>query len=192
VILGSCLGQCFNIGYYCLFFISEASFVPLIHYFIKSILIFNKIFSRDQLRQMDKRNRRFEDHLGLHHQGCDHIVLETSVSFIHLTRLSTREDFIESCRRESFRSYKTMLILSFHLYLGLASGVIRSGFLTEIWCAFLTSPMRVTYPTYLVTLLLVTIMFWQRIQTIKCLIIGLHIIFYPFSSSLVVRNIFTS
>jgi hypothetical protein len=32
------------------------------------------------------------------------MVLETSVSFIHLTRLITREGFIESCRRESFRS----------------------------------------------------------------------------------------
>jgi hypothetical protein len=35
-------------------------------------------------------------------------VLETSASFIHLTRLIAREDFIESCRRESFRSYFIM------------------------------------------------------------------------------------
>jgi hypothetical protein len=39
---------------------------------------------------MNKRNRRFEEHLGLHHQGCD---VETSVSFIRLTRLIAREDF---------------------------------------------------------------------------------------------------
>jgi hypothetical protein len=32
------------------------------------------------------------------------MVLETSVSFIHLMRLIVREDFIESCRRESVRS----------------------------------------------------------------------------------------
>jgi hypothetical protein len=30
------------------------------------------------------------------------MVLETSVSFIHLTRLIAREDFIEPCRREGF------------------------------------------------------------------------------------------
>jgi hypothetical protein len=35
-----------------------------------------------------KRNRRFDDHLGPHHRG-------TSVSFIHLTPLIAREDFIE-------------------------------------------------------------------------------------------------
>jgi hypothetical protein len=32
---------------------------------------FNTIFLGDQTRQMNKRNRRFEDHLGLHHQGSD-------------------------------------------------------------------------------------------------------------------------
>jgi hypothetical protein len=36
--------------------------------------------------------------------------LETSVSFMHLTRLIAREDFIESCRREIFRSYKDQLV----------------------------------------------------------------------------------
>jgi hypothetical protein len=35
--------------------------------------------------------------------------LETSVSFIHLMRLIAREDSIESCRRERFRSNKTAL-----------------------------------------------------------------------------------
>jgi hypothetical protein len=36
------------------------------------------------------------------------MVLETSVSFIHLTRLTAR-DFIECCRRESFRSYTSFM-----------------------------------------------------------------------------------
>jgi hypothetical protein len=66
---------------------------------------------------MNKRNRRFEDHLGQDHQGCDvtpepivmmmttEMVLETSVSFIYLTLLIAREGFIKSCRRERFRSY---------------------------------------------------------------------------------------
>jgi hypothetical protein len=36
-------------------------------------------------------------------------VFETSVSFIHLTRLIAREEFIESCRRESFRSYSVRI-----------------------------------------------------------------------------------
>lgn len=31
--------------------------------------------------------------------------LETSDFYIHLTRLITREDFIEFCRRETYRSY---------------------------------------------------------------------------------------
>jgi hypothetical protein len=31
----------------------------------------NKIFWGNQPRQVNPRNRRFEDHLGLHHQGCD-------------------------------------------------------------------------------------------------------------------------
>jgi hypothetical protein len=33
------------------------------------------------------------------------MVLETSVSFVYMMRLIAREGFIESCRRESFRSY---------------------------------------------------------------------------------------
>jgi hypothetical protein len=33
------------------------------------------------------------------------MILETSVSVTHLTRLIVREDFIESCRCESFGSY---------------------------------------------------------------------------------------
>jgi hypothetical protein len=35
------------------------------------------------------------------------MVLETSVSFIHLIRLMVWEDFIEFCRRESFKSFFT-------------------------------------------------------------------------------------
>jgi hypothetical protein len=55
--------------------------------------VFNKIFLGDQQRQMNKRNRRFEDRLSLYHQGC--YVIEMSVSFIHLTLLIAQEDFIE-------------------------------------------------------------------------------------------------
>jgi hypothetical protein len=29
------------------------------------------VFSGNQMHQMSKRNRCFEDHLGPHHQGCD-------------------------------------------------------------------------------------------------------------------------
>jgi hypothetical protein len=46
---------------------------------------FNKIFSGDQPRQMNKRNRRFENRLG-----------PRNVGFFYLTRLIAREDFIES------------------------------------------------------------------------------------------------
>jgi hypothetical protein len=46
-------------------------------YFVRSKAFaatgFNKIFSGDQPYQMNKRNRRFEEHLGLHHQGSHFI-----------------------------------------------------------------------------------------------------------------------
>jgi hypothetical protein len=38
-------------------------------------------------------------------------VLETSASFIHLTRLIARENFFESFRRESFTSYGMLLVV---------------------------------------------------------------------------------
>jgi hypothetical protein len=41
------------------------------HIALQANFLSNKIFSGDQPREMNKRNRRFEDHLGLHHQGCD-------------------------------------------------------------------------------------------------------------------------
>jgi hypothetical protein len=103
---------------------------------------FNKIFSSNQTRQMNKRNRRFVDHLGLHHQGCHlyrfssslmmktEMVLETSISFIHLTRLIALKDFMErrqckwkqsdtlmlvpkagveeNCRKGSFEMYRSV------------------------------------------------------------------------------------
>jgi hypothetical protein len=77
----------------------------------KLVCKFNKAFSGSQPRQMYKRNGRFENHLGSHHQRCNikllmmrtETVLETSVSFIHLMWLTAREDFTESYYRESFR-----------------------------------------------------------------------------------------
>jgi hypothetical protein len=40
------------------------------------------------------------------------MVLETSVSFINLTQLIAREDFIESCHHESFVSYMRVIMLN--------------------------------------------------------------------------------
>jgi hypothetical protein len=39
------------------------------------------------------------------------MVLQTSVSVTHLTRLIVREDFIESCCREGFRSCITYIVV---------------------------------------------------------------------------------
>jgi hypothetical protein len=49
-----------------------------------------------------KTERRFKDDLCPHHQGA---CPETSASFSLVTRPIAREDFINSCRRESFKSY---------------------------------------------------------------------------------------
>jgi hypothetical protein len=40
-----------------------------------------KIFSDNRPRQMNKRSRRFEYRLGLHHQGC-YVILEPMVPHI--------------------------------------------------------------------------------------------------------------
>jgi hypothetical protein len=77
----------------------------------KVICKFNKAFSGSQPRQMYKRNGRFENHLGPHHQRCNikllmmrtEMVLETSVSFTHLMRLTAREYFTESYNCGSYR-----------------------------------------------------------------------------------------
>jgi hypothetical protein len=45
------------------------------------------------------------------------IVPETSVSFIHMTRLIVREDFIESCRRGGFGSYTCVYIIGMNFRL---------------------------------------------------------------------------
>jgi hypothetical protein len=39
------------------------------------------------------------------------MVLEMSVSFIHLTGMIAREDFTESCRRKSYRSSLIIIII---------------------------------------------------------------------------------
>jgi hypothetical protein len=44
---------------------------------------FNKIFSGNQPRQMNKRNRRFENHLGLHYQRYD-VIPDPTVPHIYI------------------------------------------------------------------------------------------------------------
>jgi hypothetical protein len=74
------------------------------------------------------------------------LVLETSVSFIHLTQLIVRDYFIESCRRESYRSYrrtwhpyyaftlyKILPVLEFRPQLFQIVSVIDLSLLTSIW-----------------------------------------------------------
>jgi hypothetical protein len=41
--------------------------------------------------------------------------IETSVYYVHLTRLIVREDFIKFTRRESTKTYNDMMIVSFPL-----------------------------------------------------------------------------
>jgi hypothetical protein len=54
--------------------------------------------------------------------------------------------------------YLYVLILSFHLRLGLPSGVFHSGFPTKILYDFLMSPMRDKCPTHLIPLDFITLM----------------------------------
>jgi hypothetical protein len=73
--------------------------------------VLNKIFSGNQPHQMNKKNRLLRTiSVFMIMMMKTETVLETSVSFIRLTRLIAREDFIESCRRESFRSYRSCII----------------------------------------------------------------------------------
>jgi hypothetical protein len=50
-------------------------------------------------------------------------------------------------------SQRSILILSTHLRCGISSGLFPSSFPTNILCAFVFSPIRATYPTHLVVLL---------------------------------------
>jgi len=53
-------------------------------------------------------------------------------------------------------SCRSILTLSFHLHLGLPSGLLPSGLLTKILYAPLLSPVYMTCPTHLILLYLIT------------------------------------
>ena len=53
-------------------------------------------------------------------------------------------------------SWSSILIVSFHICLGLSSGLLPSGFLTKTQYTSLLSPIRATYPSHLILLDLVT------------------------------------
>jgi len=53
-------------------------------------------------------------------------------------------------------SYRSILILSTHLRLGLPSGLLPSGFLSKTLYTPLSSPIRATYPAYLILLDFIT------------------------------------
>ena len=59
-------------------------------------------------------------------------------------------------------SWKSILILSTHLCLGLPSGLLHSGFLTKTLYTPLSSPIRATCPTHLILLNFVTLHYWVR------------------------------
>jgi hypothetical protein len=76
-------------------------------------------------------------------------------------------------------SLRSILIPSYHLRLGLSSGLFRSGFPIKTFYKFLSSPMRATCLTHLISLdFICLIIFWGRVQNMKILTVQ----FPPFSS----------
>jgi hypothetical protein len=58
-------------------------------------------------------------------------------------------------------SLRSILVLSFHLRLRLLSGLFPSGFTARTPYTFLFSPMRVTYPSYLILHFIIPIIFCE-------------------------------
>jgi hypothetical protein len=90
-----------------------------------------KIFSGYQLCRLVKYYRRFRDQLCPHHQSLivgREMVPETCLISNQLTWLIAREDYITLNRRESFRSYIKITviseIMSFRNFLGSNSSAI--------------------------------------------------------------------
>jgi hypothetical protein len=69
-------------------------------------------------------------------------------------------------------SWRSFLIVSSHLRLGLPSGLFHSGFPTRTLCTPLSSPIRATCSTHLILLYFTTrIITLQHFVTIRCSII---------------------
>ena len=67
--------------------------------------------------------------------------------------------------------WKSVLILSFHLRLGLTSSLFPPRFLTKTLYVFILSTIRATWPAYLIHLELITrIIFWWALQILKLLV----------------------
>jgi len=77
-------------------------------------------------------------------------------------------------------SLRSILILPYHLCLSLPNGLFPSCLPTKIFCAFLTSPTRVTFPVQLILLDLITLMlFGEQILFVDgllgCLTVSYHL-----------------
>ena len=75
----------------------------------------------------------------------------TSVRHMSLSRASSNQSIYPHPT-----SWRSMLILSTHLLLGLPSGLFPSGFLTKTLYTSLTSPIRATCPSHLILLDFIT------------------------------------